>query len=251
MSFAPRRLAALACVALAVAWLSIAFSPSIDARVESKTDFVRVLSKSGMWYHEYRVSAIRAGDSIAVRDGYESLDEIDAENNVARADSTVPPRAAVGRIELRITEAQYDALRTGAMLKIRHLPGLRSFGWPADEAGVVGFVRALGARISRLNIPHAVAPSLGSSSGLARVISVHRVTPGQGVRRSNAGKNGALDIIVVEFWSPRLRTLVRTADVVDARSIGDLGPGQILQMHYDARTPRIMRLDDGMRSNVE
>ena len=52
----------------------------------------------------------------------------------------------------------------------------------------------------------------------------------------------------MEFRAMRVRNVVRTIDVIDAGSIPGLHAGDIVQMHFDPREPRVLRLDDGMRT---
>lgn len=259
MSPTPRRLAAFTCLLFAGLWIFILTGPRAEVRVESKSDTVRVLPRTGMWFHEYRVTMLRALDSasaspnasaaVAAHDRGSGT-EPDGEDDTDVAAAPIANPAQFERITLRVTEAQYDGLRTGERLTLQRLPLLSWFAWQREESVMLGFLHALGARTVRYQNPRSIAPTLGSSSGLARVLSVHRIAPKRGLLElAGAGSaNQALDIVVVEFWAPRLRTVVRTADVVNARSINDLGPGQVLQMHFDPRMPRVMRLDDGMRS---
>jgi hypothetical protein len=256
------KLAAATCVAISVLWVVVLMSPSVDVRVESKVDTVKVLSRSGMWYHEYHVTLRRVPDSAQVRASH-SMSESERErgrdsgndgmgaNEEAHAVRAPLDTHAVDRITIRASEAQYDDLRTGARLRVRRLPLFSSFAWVVDESVMEGLGRALAARMVRFQNPRSVAPSLGSASGLGRVVSVHRVNLKRGALRAGGvnSRDASLDVIVVEFWAPRIRALVRAVDAVDARSIGDLGPGQILQLHYDPRQPRVMRLDDGMRTS--
>lgn len=233
MSLTRLRVAGLALATTFALWALMLLGPDHSVRVEARNDRVVVLKRSGLWYHEYTVTVRRA----LVRDSGSSV--------VLPSDTVLPERST-----LRITEAQHDALRTGARLRIHRFPLIKAFAWTVDESVILGFLRALGARTVRYQNPRSISPSPATLSGLARVLSVHRLAPRQSVfgAREGASANSAREIVVVEFWSQRLRTVVRTADVVDAHSIDDLGPGQILQMHYDQRTPRRMRLDDGMRT---
>lgn len=255
----PLMLAAAALATFFVLWALMLVGPDFEARVESKTDSVRVLPRSGMWHHQYIVTARRVrGATSAGRVGNEN-DEFgesdERDERVVPVAATSMDTSAVERVAIRATEAQYDSLRTGARLRVHRLPFFSSFAWVVEESVLLGAMRALGARTARYQNPRAVAPTLGRTSGLARVVSVHRITRKRGVLEL-AGTSAAraptasFEVIVVEFWARRHRTLVRTADVVDARSIDDLRPGQILQMHYDQFAPRSMRLDDGMRTNL-
>lgn len=253
MPSTPRRLAAFVSLVLAGFCLLVITSPSGEVRVESKEDAVRVLPRTGLWFHEYRVTVQRAtgphfpNQGVAVSGSAAPADGDDENDaSIAEGTSTEP----VERYTFRVTEEQYDALRTGERLKASRLRFMSSVAWKSEETSMHGFVRALGARIAQYQSPRFLSPVLGNTPGLARVLSVHRIAPKGGALGRDAAhaSNAALDLIVVEFWAPRHRTLVRTADVVNARSIDDLGPGQVLQMHFDPRYPRRMRLDDGMRS---
>lgn len=100
--------------------------------------------------------------------------------------------------------------------------------------------------------PVAVSPLDVPTSGLARVVAVHYVERRQPFWQKQATDIGDrtrwLHLVEVEFWAPRTRGLVRTIDVIDAGSIPGLHAGDIVQMHYDQREPRVLRLDDGMRT---
>lgn len=89
------------------------------------------------------------------------------------------------------------------------------------------------------------------TAGLARVIAVHPIERRKSAPAEpnpNGDRSRWIHLVEVEFWAQRTRTLVRTIDVIDAGSIPGLHPGDVLQMHFDQRNPRVLRLDDGMRT---
>lgn len=231
-------------------WAVILLGPTTEARVESRSDRIVVLERSGMWFHRYSIVARPKNTAPA------AAPEVDAGAVAEPTSELSNPQAAQAitsaGLHVTVTETQHDALRTGATVRIHHLPVVTSVRWLVEESVLLGAFRALVAHVADLRLPKSVQPSLGSMSGLARVVSVHRVNVRSNAalfkRDQNATKQ--IDLIVVEFWAQRLRSVVRTADAVDARSIGDLGRGQVLQMHYEPRDPRRMRLDDGMRTHV-
>ena len=57
-----------------------------------------------------------------------------------------------------------------------------------------------------------------------------------------------MHLVEVEFRAMRVRNVVRTIDVIDAGSIPGLHAGDIVQMHFDPREPKVLRLGDGMRT---
>ncbi|MBC8086942.1 MAG: hypothetical protein H7Z40_06725 [Phycisphaerae bacterium] len=250
----PLKLGAAVVLAFFVLWALMRLGPDFEARLESKSDTVQVLQHSGMWYHQYTVTALRVSDVATAGATASDSDESEGDEIALPVAATSVDTSTVERITIRTTEAQYDSLRIGARMRVHRLPLLSAFAWMVEESVLLGALKALRARTVRYENPRAVAPTLGRTAGLGRVVSVHRITPKRGALESTATGTAltptSFEVIVVEFWARRHRTLVRTADVVDARSIDDLGPGQILQMHYDQFVPRSMRLDDGMRTNV-
>ena len=243
----PLRIAVSIPVILFVLWAIVLLGPTVEARVESREDSVAVLPRTGMWYHKFEVT-VRPLVSPEAPQVAET--EIDAERDVPVSTSSIMGgTVSAERITVRTSQIQHDTLRTGNRVRLHGLPLIPSVKWLVDESILLGAVRAIRARIAALQNPLSISPSPASISGLARVVSVHRISS----RRAGAsvGPTADIDLIVVEYWAQRLRTLVRSADAVDARSIGDLGPGQILQMHYDPRSPRAMRLDDGMRTHAQ
>ncbi|GEM_PF-2108251 len=249
------KLATALLLAFFVVWALILMGPDFEARVQSKVDMVHVLPRSGMWYHQYTVTARRVGAVVGPSAESESEEASQGNEEWTPVAATAVDTSALERITFRVTQAQHDAFRTGARLRMHRMAFVSSWVWVVEESVILGALQALGARIVQFQKPRSVAPMLGRESGLARVVSVNRITRARAALESGgAGPASAptmtVEVIVVEFWARRMRTLVRTADVVDARSIGDLGPGQILQMHYDPFSPRVMRLDDGMRTVV-
>lgn len=204
---------------------------SAPARVLSKEERIQVLASTGQWYHEYMLR-------VGVRRG--NVDD-DAANDAA-IDSFV---VAVGR-------DQFDATRVGARTKLNYLAFLPKHSWMSDSTSAIRTVASIiEPHLKYYHHPAPVSPLQAQMAGLARVVSVRSVQ-----RRSffwQKTKSGGdasqwMHLVEVEFWAQRVRTLVRTIDVIDAGSIPGLHAGDIVQMHFDPRDPRVLRLDDGRRT---
>lgn len=199
------------------------------ARVLAKTDRVRLMLSTGQWFHNYELLVVKPRDGNAAPGAIDTF-TIDAARNL------------------------FDAMRIGARVQLNHLPMMPRMAWLSDSSSslrtISYFVQS---RFKSYSHPEAISPLAVQTAGLARVSAVHSIRRRQPFWR-NAQQKGAsgssqwMHLVEVEFWAPRLRTLVRTIDVVDAGSIPGLQPGDIVQMHYDQNEPRTLRLDDGRRT---
>lgn len=216
--------AALVCLGLpALVWLGCRNRP---ARVLEKRETIVVNETTGRWHHDYVVRVtIAAGDVSSTRRDTLSL--------------------AVGR-------NQYDGVRFGSRVSIGTIAFAPGIAWLRDTMSARGTLKAaIDARRTISRDPAPVSPLDAPAAGLARVIRMHRIAlPRNGLSpssRSTAGV-GWIELVEVEFWAQQARALVRTIDVIDAASIPNLQAGDIVQMHYDPREPRTLRLDDGRRT---
>ena len=194
---------------------------TVSARVLEKQETIRVNKTNGEWQHEFTVRV------------------------------TTPDRAPApsrrDTVSVTVGRGQYDATRFGAHASISYLAFAPGLAWLLDSASMrTTFARMLDDRRASKRTPTATSPLDAQTAGLARVMHVHRV------RLSSASGSSTvtpwIHLVEVEFWAQRVRSLVRTIDVIDAGSIPGLQPGDVVQMHYDPREPRTMRLDDGART---
>lgn len=204
---------------------------SAPARVLSKEERIQVLASTGQWYHEYML-----------RVGVRRRNAVSDTVNDAAIDSFV---VAVGR-------DQFDATRVGARTKLNHLAFLSQHSWMSDSTSAVRTVASIiEPHLKYYHHPAPVSPLQAQMAGLARVVSVRSVQRRSFFwQKTKSGGNASqwMHLVEVEFWAQRVRTLVRTIDVIDAGSIPGLHAGDIVQMHFDPRDPRVLRLDDGRRT---
>ena len=194
------------------------------ARVLAKQEHIQVRPSTGQWYHSYDVL-------IGVR------------NANAITDSQW----------VHVGQTEYDATRTGAHVKLARPAFAKRLSWISDSTSKrQSLAHFIAARMKSYSTPIAISPLDVQTSGLARVVAVHSIERRTPFWKKQGPNNGSrsrwLHLVEVEFWAPRTRSLVRTIDVIDAGSIPGLHAGDIVQMHYDQREPRVLRLDDGMRT---
>lgn len=197
------------------------------ARVFAKNERIHVMQSTGQWYHDYSVL-------------------------VGVVDSTSHGRPA-DTLSLTVGGKQYDAARVGAHLRLHQIVGLRRFAWASDSSSAwQTLVWLVEAHVKSYARPAPISPLQTQMAGLARVVAVHSVERRrffwQKNEKTSNDRSHWMHLVEVEFWAPRVRGVVRTIDVIDAGSIPGLHPGDILQMHFDQREPRVLRLDDGMRT---
>lgn len=184
-----------------------------------KREQIVVNARTGSWYHDY-VVRVMSSDGAATSTQRDTLS------------------IAVGR-------NQYDAARFGSHVSIGMFAFAKRTAWLRDTSSArATLMAAIDARRTVTRHPEPVSPLDAQTAGLARVVRSHRV------QLSSPGKNlvGWIQLVEVEFWAQRVRSLVRTIDVIDAGSMPNLQAGDIVQMHYDPRDPRTLRLDNGRRT---
>ncbi|MEO7998456.1 MAG: hypothetical protein ABI852_13485 [Gemmatimonadaceae bacterium] len=198
------------------------------ARVLGKDERIHVMASTGQWYHEYLIRAGIPGSGA---------------NEGMLVDS----------FTATTSRNQFDATRVGARVRLSHAAFLRRFSWIADSASRMQTIANIAEpHLKYYYNPSAVSPLAAQTAGLARVVAVHSVQRRKFFWQKSEPDAGSpsqwIHLVEVEFWAMRVRTLVHTIDVIDAGSIPGLQPGDIVQMHYDQRDPRVLRLDDGRRT---
>lgn len=198
------------------------------ARVLGKDERIHVMASTGQWYHEYQIRAGIPGN------GAKQSFIVDSFTVAASRD-------------------QFDATRVGARVRLSRLIFLRQLAWIADSASALQtFANVVRPHFKSYYSPTAVSPLEAQSAGLARVVAVHSVQRRKPLWQKSESvspnRSQWMHLVEVEFWAQRVRTLVHTIDVVDAGSIPGLHPSDIVQMHFDQRDPRVLRLDDGRRT---
>lgn len=219
----------IAAVLIGAPLLGLLAASTDAARVLARNEQIVVRPSSGEWKHRYSLVLGIPRDT--------------ASRDHVRMDT----------VALTVGRAEFDAVRMGARVRVRRAAIVRSITWLADSAPAwQRFKRFITARTQSYTKPVAVSPLAVEMAGLARVVNVHAVPRAtrfwQRDTVSSSDRSRWLHLVEVEFWAPAVRSLVRTIDVIDAGSIPGLHAGDIVQMHYDRREPRLMRLDDGMRT---
>ena len=218
---------ALAVVLLGVPALCVLSTRSVPARVFARNERIHVMPSTGQWYHEYSVV-------------------------FGVADATASAARAADSVSLIVGRNQFDLSRTGTLVRLNRLAFAPRIAWVSDSASPVQTLRYMvDARIKSYASPAPVSPLQVQMAGLARVVAVHAVQRRKPFWQKSDGPSsdrGWIHLVEVEFWAQRVRSLVRTIDVIDAGSIPGLHAGDIVQMHFDPNDPRLMRLDDGMRT---
>lgn len=195
------------------------------ARVLAKHEQIEVLQSTRQLYHNYELL-------------------IDVSNANAITDTQ----------SVRVSQAKYDATRIGAHVKLARVAFAKQrLSWISDTTSkrqsLAPFVKA---RMKSYSSPVAISPVDVSTAGLARVVAVHYIERRkpfwQKQATDNGDRSGWMLLDEVEFFAPPTRNLVRTIDVIDVGSMSGLHAGDIVQMHYGQCNPRVMRLDDGMRT---
>lgn len=200
----------------------------MPARVLGKEERIQVLASTGQWYHSY---TLRVGERSSNEIGDAGIDSF---------------TVAVGR-------DRFDATRVGSRTRLNYLAFLPQRAWISDSASAVRTVaNIIEPHFKYYHNPAPVSPLQAQMAGLARVVSVTSVQRRKFFwQKAPSGSMNAaqwMHLVEVEFWAQRARTLVRTIDVIDAGSIPGLHAGDIVQMHFNQRDPRVVRLDDGRRT---
>lgn len=217
----------LLAVVVGVSALVLLPSRVSPARVTSKTDRIIVLPSTGQWYHNYVVHVLVSNEHRT-------------------------PAPAEDSLSVTVARDVFDAMRTGARVRIGRNAIFPRIRWISDSSSVLQTLKRYArAQLKSYQKPAAISPLAAQTSGLARVVAVHRIQRRKFFWQKSGGaesKTRWLNLVEVEFWAPRIRTLVRSIDVIDAGSIPGLQTGDVLQMHYDQQDPRVVRLDDGRRT---
>lgn len=218
----------LAIVVVGVPALLFIATRTVPARVLGKEERIHVIASTGQWYHDYEIRTGIPGRGM---------------NQGVIVDSFA---VSAGR-------DQFDATRVGARVRLSHVAFLRRFAWIADSLSGMRTIASIAQpHLKHYYSPVAVSPLTAQSAGLARVVAVHSVQRRKFFWQKSAPNSQSqsqwMHLVEVEFWALRVRTMVHTIDVIDAGSIPGLHPGDIVQMHFDQRDPRVLRLDDGRRT---
>ena len=201
---------------------------SVPARVFARNERIHVMRSTGQWYHDYSVV-------------------------FGVVDTTSSTLGVPDTLSLKVGRNQFDLSRVGARVRLDRLAFAPRIAWVSDSSsGWQTLARFFQARIKSYASPAPISPLQVQMAGLARVVAVHAVQRRkffwQKSGEAFSDRSRWMHLVEVEFWAPRVRGVVRTIDVIDAGSIPGLHVGDIVQMHFDPRDPRVLRLDDGMRT---
>ncbi|MEO7361761.1 MAG: hypothetical protein ABI120_15630 [Gemmatimonadaceae bacterium] len=156
-------------------------------------------------------------------------------------------------LSLNVGRNQFDISRVGGRVRLNRIAFAPRVAWVSDSSSSwQTLARFVEARIKWYANPAPISPLQVQTAGLARVVDVHAVQRRkffwQKSAEASSDRSRWLHLVEMEYWAPRVRGVVRTIDVIDAGSMPGLHAGDIVQMHFDPRDPRVVRLDDGMRT---
>ena len=252
------------------------------AQVQQKRERVNVFSYTGTWYNSYnlvvhfqpphaaradRTSRSWASDSVTL--SIAATRELFDRARVGSAIDVVylPYRPSIGKLADRSLSDLFRemlavpdiflglvmVLAIGLAVWLSTRPLQNSM---ARSMRALLIAACLGTAITAMwfgyRNPASVPETAVNASGVGHIVQVRRVDMTLFSMSSSNNSSSPLaqpfDVIEVEFTPPLLNQVVHAADAVDTGSLRGLDPGLPLRIHYDALSPRTMRIDGGTRT---